>query len=116
MRKLPSDDLRVYFVWMPVLPADGEAAAAAHGVAETDGRATHFWDSAQALGLAYADPMPPPHQKPLAWDVVLLFPRGARWDAALPRPALYMYPRAAGEAPAFDAEVFGRRVAQTLGR
>lgn len=80
MQQIGSDDLRVYFVWQPVLPADKESAALAHARAEKDPRARHFWDAANALGPAYARPLAPPWREPLAWDVVLLFPKGSRWD------------------------------------
>jgi hypothetical protein len=116
MEKIDSDDLRVYFVWQPVLPADKEDAALAHARAEKDPRARHVWDGANALGPAYGQPLPPPWKEPFAWDMVLLFPKGARWDDELPRPSVYMYPRQAGEAPAFDAAAFGGRVAELLPR
>ncbi|HEV8321968.1 MAG TPA: hypothetical protein VG389_10165 [Myxococcota bacterium] len=115
-------------MWQPVLPFDDDGDAADHAGAETDARAAHFWDTGTALGLAFAAPLgatDPPDEfwsssvkAPVAWDVVLLYERGARWtDAGLPLPGFWMFPGPDPERglPAFDASILRTRVAAALG-
>jgi hypothetical protein len=120
MQALPSPAARFFFVWQPVLPTDVFPAAEAHRRAETDARASHYWDVGLALGKAWAAPLATPYPdvaagKPLAWDVVMLFDRGVTWGAELPAPALHMFPRdTEAGAPGFSVErlrvELGRRV------
>jgi hypothetical protein len=96
MKAVPSPEVPFFFVWQPVLAGDARERAAAHERSETDGRARHYWDTDLALGLAYAGPLASPlttvEGRPLAWDVVMLFARGALWDPALPHPARRWFP------------------------
>jgi len=81
-----------------------------HAAAERDARARHYWDTDLALGTAWADPLQTPFDdgpkdKPLAWDVVMVFPPGARWPVdRLPIPALQMFPRDSAGGPGFTVE------------
>src|SRR4051794_1638667 len=100
-------DVGFFFVWQPVLTDDAPARAAEHAAAERDPRARHYWDGGLGLGTAWADPLQTPfddgpNDKPLAWDVVMVFPAGARWPAdRLPVPALHMFPRDSAGGPGF---------------
>jgi hypothetical protein len=85
-------ELRVYVVWEPILPDDDapSAARAARGFA--DPRVTQYWDPDRTLGLVLGERLGVPPRDPgrvtgVAWDVYLLFGRGARWADA---PALWM--------------------------
>jgi hypothetical protein len=101
MRKVASEGLRAFIVWMPVLDSDDRASAARLAARERDARASHFWAPSRAIGETFAQPFPP-RGIPLAWDVVMLFDRGARWArGALPVPKLVRYPE--GMAPEGEA-------------
>lgn len=120
---LDSTSARFYFVWIPVLETDTLAAAQEHASAETDSRASHFWDVKQELARSYATPLrvreglgEDAGDPPIAWDVVLLFPRGARWDGKLPTPAQVHFPRDVGrDFAAFDTVELKGEVATALG-
>jgi hypothetical protein len=81
LRRNPDADLRVYVVWLPVMPLDARFDVADLLV---DGRATHFWDNGQlvseALGTAYGSP------GRLVWDAFFVFGPDASWEAGPPRP------------------------------
>jgi hypothetical protein len=84
VKKVGAADLRVYVVWVPILPDDDAAAASRAARGFTDGRVTHYWDPHLALGDALGDGLALPSRKVgrphgPAWDVYLLFGRGARW-------------------------------------
>jgi hypothetical protein len=74
-------DLRVYVVWLPVMPLD-----ARFPVADTmvDPRATHFWDNerlvSDELANAYAK------SGDLVWDAFYVFGPEATWEDDPPRP------------------------------
>ena len=81
LRQYPDADLRVYVVWLPVMPLDARFDVADLLV---DERATHFWDNEQlvsdALGDAYGSP------GRLLWDAYFVFGPDARWDGGPPHP------------------------------
>lgn len=92
MKKLAATELRAYVVWLPILPDDDAQAAARVARRFVDPRVTHYWDPDRALGLLLGERLAlPPHDPGLttgvAWDVYLLFGRGARWADA---PAFWM--------------------------
>ena len=78
-----------------------------------DPRARHFWDGQgwtvqhfkSVLGIQVD-----------AWDLYLLYGPDARWDGAgPPRPSFWMHQLMGVEsAPLLDADVFGRRIVETL--
>jgi hypothetical protein len=81
LERSPDADLRVYVVWLPVLPSDER-----FGVADVlvDGRVRHFWDDDRLVSdevgqLAGAG-------EGVAWDVYLAFGPEASWDDRLPAP------------------------------
>jgi hypothetical protein len=126
MGPVTSPDLRIYFVWQPVLGSDAFADAVEHAAAETDPRASHFWDDGVALGQAYATVYAtgaagdkwssPLGDRPVAWDAAFLFPRGVAWGDVPPRPPYFMFPEPMLDMPAFDAKVFGEHVLAALAK
>ena len=107
-----SSDVRVYFVWLPMLPSDheGEATGMAQNLAGRGAR--HFYDPQRRAGIVFVEdhfrddtrealaalPQEHPFRKRLArwatapasesplWDSVLFFPPGAEWHSTSPRP------------------------------
>ena len=81
LEQFPNADLRVYVVWLPVLPLDNNRVA----VDETmdDARVTHFWDNERSvsdeLATAYGN-------RGLLWDAVFVFGPTAKWESTPPAP------------------------------
>jgi hypothetical protein len=82
LERYPQADIRVYVVWLPVLPLDNNRVSVTETV--TDSRATHFWDNDRAvsdeLGTAYGS------DGAVVWDAVFVFGPDAEWGAKPPSP------------------------------
>jgi hypothetical protein len=120
--RVPSRDLRAYFVWLPILSHDDPAAARASAARHRDPRITHFWDGERALGLSLgrllALPPTEPEKPRVAWDAYLLYDRGVRWkrNAPPPAPTFWMHQLWGVDkmAPLLDAPVLRTRVEALL--
>ncbi len=93
LRRTAEPALRAYVVWLPILPDDDQAAAATAAERFVEPRVSHYWDPERALGAALGETLalPPREQGSshgVAWDVYLLYARGARWGEA---PAFWMH-------------------------
>ena len=82
LERYPQADLRVYVVWLPVMPLDNNRVA----VTDTmpDRRATHFWDNERSVSDELARAYGSPGQ--LLWDEVFVFGPDAKWGSGPPRP------------------------------
>lgn len=120
MGRVGSPELRAYVVWLPVLDEDDAAAARASAARLRDPRVRHYWDATSAFGVALgrALAIPPSRFEPgrahgLAWDVYLVYPRTASWDAAIPTPGFWMHQLhqvSPEQAPEFEPRAFRARV------
>ena len=116
---LPHPDLRVYYVWVPMLPPDEEAAADALAARFEEPRALHYWDGERALAhemalalrISARDSLGAGDGPGLAWDVYLTYPRGA---VGVTRPAFWMHQLGVTHAPRLDAAAFRQRVEELL--
>jgi len=116
---LPHSNLRAYYVWVPMLPPDGEAAAADAAAHFAEPRARHYWDGerrlarelGEALHISARDSIGAGDGPGFAWDVYLAYGRGV---AALAAPTFWMHQLAATHAPRLDAEAFRQRVGELL--
>jgi hypothetical protein len=89
---LPSDELRLYVVWTPVLREDNRAAAVEAMTLITGERVTHFWDADKSLGLAFGTVVDLPRDRTLGWDVYFVFDRDLEWgDGQPPIPTEWMH-------------------------
>lgn len=91
--KVPSDDVRGYVVWMPILTLGGwEPAAEQAAWRIPDHRLTRYFDPEPHLGQLYAPILSLTGDGP-AWDVYLLFGRDAVWTDKRrpPAPATWMH-------------------------
>ena len=92
VKQTGAPELRALVVWVPILPDDDADAAARAAARCAEPRVSHYWDPDRALGeaLGKALALPPREGREtgVAWDVYLLFGRGARWGAA---PAFWMH-------------------------
>lgn len=78
----PALDLRVFVVWMPVLPGDGRARWDPGLL--PDGRVHHYWDEGRLTGEWFAEHVTGGF---LAWDVYFRYGPEAVWRAT-PMPLL----------------------------
>ena len=81
LRQYPDADLRVYVVWLPVMPLDARFDVADVMV---DERATHFWDNERLVSDALGDAYGTPGQ--LVWDAFFVFNPDATWADRPPQP------------------------------
>lgn len=87
-------NLRVYFVWLPIMLTDNAAAAEDMAAEQKDARAHIYWDPKRQLGDAMGAAMTLPHRPPadddhangVAWDIYLLYPPGVTWEDTPPLP------------------------------
>jgi hypothetical protein len=116
---VPHPDLRVQFVWAPVLPPDSVGAATAAAARLSEPRARHYWDSerrlaahlGEALAISAKESLGVEGGPGLAWDVYLAYERG---NNDLTGPWFWMHQLGVKHAPRLDAAAFGRRVEELL--
>ena len=116
---VPAQGLRAYYVWVPMLPPDDEAAAEAASARLAEPCALHYWDGerhlarelGEALQISAHDSTGAGTGPGFAWDVYMAYPRGA---VDLTRPAFWMHQLTVTHAPRLDAEVFRQRVEELL--
>jgi len=81
-----SKELRGFIAWLPMLAADDAATAATQAATFRDPRVAEAWDGQRAAGAQFARML---KLKGTAWDVYLLYPRGARWEGDAPPPPTF---------------------------
>jgi hypothetical protein len=117
---VPHPDLRLHYVWAPVLPPDDRAAAEAAAERLAEPRARHYWDGerrlaqrlGESLGISAKESLGVEGGAGLAWDVYLAYERGA---SDLFRPAFWVHQLGVTHAPRLDAVAFRRQVEELLG-
>ena len=108
---LDSRDLAIFVVWEPILRPDDEPAARKAVTLLPDDRVHHFWTTTQEVGTHF-QPAIGLETEP-AWDVYMVYPRGARWlGIPPPAPTTFMH-QLGGRLPP-DQRLDGTRLADTL--
>ncbi|MGD9891768.1 MAG: hypothetical protein AB7R89_01620 [Dehalococcoidia bacterium] len=79
----PDSDVRVYVIWLSMLPQDSRAHWDAGLM--PDRRATHLWDRDRSVSRWFGEHME--RIDGFVWDTYLLYGPDARWDA-IPAPLL----------------------------
>ena len=94
LETIPSKQLAVYVVWLPVLNFQDEATLQRNGQKEStrvsDSRAAHYIDPNGFAGKQYSPILNIPYHGP-AWDVYLAFSADVRWDDRAPAPTGWMH-------------------------
>ena len=83
MAELKGQDVKVYSVWVPILPSDAEFTVGRATKSLDDSRVGHYWDGDNVLTRAYA---PVLGINGDAWDVYLLYDQDAEWGDTPPKP------------------------------
>lgn len=125
LKKVASAELRVHVVWVPILPSDDEAAARQAAARFAEPRLRSYWDPDRALGNALGRVLALPpgrldegRAQGIAWDVYLLYERGARWSEPAPAPTFWMHQLdqvTPVVAPELDGAALRARVEAALG-
>lgn len=94
LETIPSKQLAVYVVWLPVLNFQDEATLQRNGQKESsrvsDSRAIHYVDPNGFAGKLYSPILNIPYHGP-AWDVYLAFSADVRWEDRAPTPTGWMH-------------------------
>ena len=80
LEQYPDADLRVYVVWLPVMPLDARFPVADVMI---DPRAVHFWDNEQVVSDDLARTY---GFSGFVWDAFFTYAPDAVWDDRLPEP------------------------------
>lgn len=116
LETIPSNQLAVYVVWIPVLNFQDQATLQRNALKESsrvsDLRATHYIDPNGFSGKQYSMVLKFPYHAP-AWDVYMVFDAGVRWEDRAPTPAEWMY-----QGEGFDRErlLDGHKLAEQIQR
>jgi hypothetical protein len=88
--------MHVFVVWEPILKSDFMAPTTGALRRISDPRARHYWDDGHVLADVMKRDARPPQPKHeccdsdgVLWDLVAIYPKGARWDATLPPAVVF---------------------------
>jgi hypothetical protein len=92
LAELGSADVSIHVVWVPVLKGDTpEAAQDSALLLGNAEQVEHFWDVERALSNRYCELLGLEERgRTVAWDLYLIYARGARWTADPPMPSVWM--------------------------
>lgn len=89
-------NVQVFVVWQPMLATDWMAPTTGALRRLPDRRARHYWDKEHVLAKRLARDARPPQpvqsccdQDGILWDLAAVYPKGVRWDDALPPAAVF---------------------------
>jgi hypothetical protein len=96
LQKQEDKSLRAYVVWVPMLGGEEKHVPVATRLVP-DPRATHFWDESGVTIEGYRLTLELPEP---AWDIYMVYDRGARWDGELPpKPDFWMHQLGSRDSP-----------------
>jgi hypothetical protein len=81
LAQYPSEQLRVYAVWLPMLWGDGRDKW--NGNTMPDSRVIHFWDGERQVGEWFAEQVE--RYRGVSWDTYYLYGPDAEWET-IPSP------------------------------
>lgn len=91
LNRIDESNLRVFMVWLPISPGDDRAAAEGSASHITDPRVTHLLGADLVLTEVFKEPVG--LEEGMAWDLFLLYDKGALWGETPPVPSSYMHQR-----------------------
>jgi len=123
LAELGSVDVAVHVVWVPVLNGDtpGAARDSARLLGETTQvlgetiQVAHYWDADRALSDRYRDLLGLEERgRTVAWDLYLIYERGARWTADPPIPRIWMHQLLLDDVPELERSLLVGHLRQIL--
>jgi len=100
LAQYPSEKMRVYAVWLPMLW--GDARERWNGMTMPDTRVIHFWDGDLRVGQWFAKQVD--GSEGVAWDVYYLYGSEATWET-VPTPLVASGGTIHGERETLDMQV-----------
>jgi hypothetical protein len=95
LERYPSQPITAFLVWQPILSTDWGKPRSGALYRLKDPRVLQFWDAdhhaAEALRHSHEDRSQLPnccYEDGIWWDLMAVYPVGARWDDKLPEPIL----------------------------
>ncbi len=107
-------NLRSYFVWGPYIRSDNETAARRIADRFVSPQAAHYWTPTPRLAENLASVLKLPTGL-TAWDVFLLYPKGALWDMKVPAPHYWQHQLEIVQGEPFDVTTFDAHIVRALG-
>jgi hypothetical protein len=113
LRDHRDSSLRSYFLWGSYIRSDNETAARENSERFVAPNAVHYWTPTPKLAEDLSNILRLPAGK-LAWDVFLLYSKGALWDDRVPAPQYWQHQLEVLQGEPFDVTIFDAHVAQAL--
>ncbi len=113
MMEFGNRDVRAYFVWVPILPADNEQAARRSTLQYSAPNSVYFYAQSAKLSHDVASVIRLAAGRP-AWDVYFLFKKGVTWDRVFPMPNYWQRQLKVLQGDAFDPRVMRVHVRDAL--
>ena len=111
---IPSERLRAYAVWEPILRTDDLRGARKATTILPDPRVRHYWIAGQEVGEVFQPALG--LKDAVAWDVYLVYSPGVEWSGNRPpKPSYFMHQL--HELPAaryLDASVLADHIRKTI--
>ncbi|HKV40170.1 MAG TPA: hypothetical protein VJX67_13235 [Blastocatellia bacterium] len=112
LRDINDDRLRVYIVWLPMLPGDSKSWAQTRSDEFSDTRVSYYWDPQRLTGQEWNKALGIGRT---AWDVYLLYGPNTRWTDKTPAPDFWMHQLGGvSQAPYLNEGEFEAKVRQLL--
>ncbi len=108
-----NDDIRAYFVWGPYLKSDNQEIARVNSDRFYAPNSTYFWTDTPYLAQDLARQLQLPSGR-LAWDVYLVYGKGAFWDKSFPAPAYWAHQIEVIQGEPLNMQKFESRLQQLL--
>jgi hypothetical protein len=116
LEELGSREVMLHVVWLPVLKGDTPQVArdSARLIRET-AQVTHYWDVDRELSSRYRDLLRLEERgRTVAWDLYLIYERGARWTVDPPMPKLWMQQLLLDDVPELERSLLVGHLRQLL--
>jgi hypothetical protein len=116
LAELDSAHVSVHVVWVPVLKGDTpEAARDSASLFGSTVRVAHYWDDDRALSSRYCDLLGLEERgRSVAWDLYLIYEKGARWTVDPPMPKVWMQQLLLDDVPELEQTALVGQLRQML--
>lgn len=113
LAKNPSDEFRLFAVWLPATDTDTEESLLTAMHLIPDPRVQHFWDADRVLNAQLLDAVAFEVQMRI-FDLHLLYDRETVWEKRLPRPGYFLHEVKGLSGPPWNIQVFVLEVEHAL--
>jgi hypothetical protein len=109
LKRHPGSNVHVFVIWEPILPTDWNKPTSVVLHLLSDVRAEQMWDKQHLVADLVKESAGNSasgccKRNGTLWDIIAVYPRGARWTDSLPAPEFFSGPVVRG-APQWDAKL-----------